>query len=374
MVKNMNSISNKYLLNLQHFADDSSGEKTEKATPKKKQDARKEGNVFQSKEINSAATLLLAVAMLGFWGNRIYVNLGQYTEKLYASMLNPDILNDTNSVSQIMIEAIQTILLNVIPILGAVAIAGVLVGYLQVGFILVPIKVKLSKLNPINGFKNIFSVKSLFEMFKSIAKISIISFVVYSYIKDEMPNIFKFYSYTMQQILAYVSKVTFNIAMRVCIALFVISVLDFAFQKYQYEKNLKMTKQEIKEEYKQMEGDPHIKAKIKQKQREIAMRRMMQDVPDADVVITNPTHFAIAVKYDLGKHSAPFVLAKGQDIIAQKIKKIAGENSVPIVENKPLARLLYKEVEIGQEVPQDLYQAVAEVLAYVYSLKKKNRT
>jgi len=374
MVKNMNSISNKYLLNLQHFADDSSGEKTEKATPKKKQDARKEGNVFQSKEINSAATLLLAVAMLGFWGNRIYVNLGQYTEKLYVNMLNPDILNDTNSVSQIMIEAIQTILLNVIPILGAVAIAGVLVGYLQVGFILVPIKVKLSKLNPINGFKNIFSVKSLFEMFKSIAKISIISFVVYSYIKDEMPNIFKFYSYTMQQILAYVSKVTFNIAMRVCIALFVISVLDFAFQKYQYEKNLKMTKQEIKEEYKQMEGDPHIKAKIKQKQREIAMRRMMQDVPDADVVITNPTHFAIAVKYDLGKHSAPFVLAKGQDIIAQKIKKIAGENSVPIVENKPLARLLYKEVEIGQEVPQDLYQAVAEVLAYVYSLKKKNRT
>lgn len=374
MVKNMNNISNKYLLNLQHFADDSSGEKTEKATPKKKQDARKEGNVFQSKEINSAATLLLAVAMLGFWGNRIYVNLGQYTEKLYVNMLNPDILNDTNSVSQIMIEAIQTILLNVIPILGAVAIAGVLVGYLQVGFILVPIKVKLSKLNPINGFKNIFSVKSLFEMFKSIAKISIISFVVYSYIKDEMPNIFKFYSYTMQQILAYVSKVTFNIAMRVCIALFVISVLDFAFQKYQYEKNLKMTKQEIKEEYKQMEGDPHIKAKIKQKQREIAMRRMMQDVPDADVVITNPTHFAIAVKYDLGKHSAPFVLAKGQDIIAQKIKKIAGENSVPIVENKPLARLLYKEVEIGQEVPQDLYQAVAEVLAYVYSLKKKNRT
>lgn len=373
MVIYMKNIEKKYILDLQCFAGDSSGEKTEKATPKKKQDARKDGNVFQSKEINTATTLLLAVMMIGFLGTKIYTNLGSYTEKIYNTMLNPDIFNDPNNVHKLMYGLIATIVINIVPILGAVAIAGVIIGYLQVGFIITPIKFKFSKLNPINGFKNMFSMKSLFEMLKSVLKISIISWVVYDYIKDEMPNIFKFYNYTMQQILAYVSTVTYNIAIRVCVALFIISVLDFAFQKYQYEKNLKMTKQEIKEEYKQSEGDPQIKSKIKQKQREIAMRRMMQDVPDADVVITNPTHFAIAIKYDSKKFRAPYVLAKGQDLMAQKIKKVAGESEIPIIENKPLARLLYKEVEIGQEVPQDLYQAVAEILAYVYNLKKKTR-
>lgn len=363
-------IEKRYLLNLQNFADGGSGEKTEKATPKKRQDARKEGNVFQSKEMTSAITLLTGVGLVSIWGGNIFTNMGYYTEKIFVNSLNPDTLSDVSSLNKIMIEAVFNIIINVLPILGIVMLTGLFMGYMQVGFLVIPIKFKFGKLNPINGFKNLFSFKSIFEMFKSVAKISIIIWVVYSYLKNEVSNLHMLYTYDLNQSVTYMMDTAFNIAIRVCIALIIISILDFAFQKYQYEKNLKMTKQEIKEEYKQMEGDPQIKSRIKQKQREIAMQRMMQDVPDADVVITNPTHFAIAVKYDLNKHRAPYVLAKGQDFMAQKIKKIAGENEVPIVENKPLARLLFKQVEIGDEIPQDLYQAVAEVLAYVYNLKK----
>jgi flagellar biosynthetic protein FlhB len=366
----MDILKKHYLLDLQHFADGGSGEKTEKATPKKRQDARKEGNVFQSKEMTSAITLLTGVSLVFMWGETIYKNIGSYTENMFRNSLKPSTLNDVSSLNQIMIEAVFTIIVNMLPILGIIMITGLFMGYMQVGFLVIPIKFKFGKLNPINGFKNLFSFKSIFEMFKSIAKIAIIIWVVYSYLKNEVSNLHMLYVYDLNQSVTYMMDTAFNIAMRVCIALIIISILDFAFQKYQYEKNLKMTKQEIKEEYKQMEGDPQIKSRIKQKQREIAMQRMMQDVPEADVVITNPTHFAIAVKYDSGKHKAPYVLAKGQDFMAQKIKQIAGDSDVPIVENKPLARLLFKQVEIGDEIPQDLYQAVAEVLAYVYNLKK----
>lgn len=357
-------------INLQLFAD-SAGEKTEKATPKKRQDARKEGNIFQSKEINSAATLLFAVAILGIMGNSLYMNMYNMMEFVFTDFLTRDYAEGMGNIKKLMTYSAMETLINSLPILAGITVIGLLISYLQVGFLMNPIKVKFSKLNPLNGFKNMFSIKSLFELVKSFFKIFVISYIVASYLKDEMGNISLFYELTIPQTFAYVAELTYNISIRICIGIFVLAIIDFAFQKYQYEKNLMMSKQEIKEEYKQSEGDPQIKSKIKQKQRELAMRRMMQDVPKADVIITNPTHFAVAVKYDKNKHSAPYVLAKGQDIMAQKIKSIGKENEVPIVENKPLARLLYKNVDINETIPQDLYQAVAEVLAYVYSVKKK---
>lgn len=357
-------------INLQLFAE-SSGEKTEKATPKKREDARKEGNVFQSKEINGAATLLFAVALLGLMGNYMFKNMASSMERFFRDYMTVESLSGMGSVQKLMVDVGMEILVNILPMLLGLTVVGLAISYLQVGFLLNPIKVKFSKLNPISGFKNIFSIKSLFELVKSFLKIFVILYIVANYLKAEMGNINIFYELSLPQILAYVAELTYEIGIRICIGVLVLGIIDFAFQKFQYEKNLMMSKQEIKEEYKQMEGDPQIKSRIKQKQRELAMRRMMQDVPKADVIITNPTHFAVAVKYDKSRYSAPFVIAKGQDLMAQKIKKIAGDNNIPIVENKPLARLLYKSVDVNETIPQDLYQAVAEVLAYVYSLKKK---
>ena len=232
-----------------------------------------------------------------------------------------------------------------------------------------PLEPKLSKFNPINGFKRIFSKDSLFELLKSIVKIGIIAYITYSNLKDEANNIFILYEISLNQAIALVGEIILDVGLQIAIVFVLVGLVDYFYQKWKFADEMKMTKQEVKDEYKNTEGDPQIKGRIRQKMREASQRRMMQDVPTADVVITNPTHFAVAIKYDAETSKAPIVVAKGEDFLAQKIKEVAKEHNVQIVENKPLARMLYHNVDIGSEIPPELYQSVAEVLAMVYHMK-----
>ena len=249
----------------------------------------------------------------------------------------------------------------------------VIVNILQVGWKVTgkPLKPKPDKFNPINGMKRIISKDSIFELVKSIIKIALIIYVAYTAIKDDAQKIFVLYDMPLNQALAFCGSVIINAGLKISIVYLVVGLADFIYQKYRFKEDMKMTKQEVKDEYKNTEGNPEIKGRQRQRMREASRQRMMQDVPKADVVITNPTHLAVAIKYDAEKAKAPVVLAKGEDYLAQKIREKAKENGIEIVENKPLARMLYANVEIGEEIPPELYQAVAEILAMVYNMKNK---
>ncbi|WP_066507355.1 flagellar biosynthesis protein FlhB [Abyssisolibacter fermentans] len=357
-------------LNLQLFA---SEEKTEKPTPKKLSDARKKGQVFKSRELNSVVILAVLFVTLNMCSKSIGDILQRFSKLIFEDYILEKNALAVDDIRKLFLMVIMVIGRTVGPLLAVAFIMGLIVNYLQVGFLFTfePLKPKLSRINPLEGFKRILSVKSIVELIKANVKIFLVGYVVFKYVKGEIVNLYKICDMSINNIINYIGSITFGLAIRAVGVLLILAVLDYIYQKWDYHKNLKMTKQEIKEENKQMEGNPQIKSKIKEKQRQIAMRRMMQDVPKADVIITNPTHFAIAIKYDKTMYDAPYVLAKGKDLVAQKIKEVAGDNSIPLVENRPLARSLYKSVEIGQIIPEDLYHAVAEVLAYVYSLKQQ---
>ena len=229
-----------------------------------------------------------------------------------------------------------------------------------------PLQPKLDKFNPVNGFKRMFSKDSLFELLKSIVKIAMIAIIAYTSIRSHLQEIFLLYHITLNQAIALVGSIVIDVGLKIAIVYCVVGAVDYLYQKHKFNEDMKMTKQEVKDEMKNSEGDPQIKSKQRQRMQEASRRRMMQDVPQADVVITNPTHYAVALKYDAGTGTAPILVAKGADLIAQRIKEIARENKVEIVENKPLARMIYTNVEIGREIPPELYQAVAEILAAVY--------
>lgn len=356
-------------LNLQLF----SQEKTEEATPKKKSEARKEGQIAQSKEIGLAAAIVTTFAGLRIFGKSMLDGIIRFTVTTIENYsLNPDVFNSEGIVNLGM-SSMMTLGIVVAPIALISMITGLIISYAQVGFLLTTktLEWKLSRLNPIEGFKRIFSKRSLVELLKSLFKIGVLGYIVYSYILNEIPNILISIELEVGQLAAYLGELVFAIAMRIGLALFVMAIFDYIYQRYDQNKNLMMSKQEIKEEHKQSDGNPQIKSKIKEKQRQMAMQRMMQEIPSADVIITNPTHYAIGIKYDKDLYDAPYIIAKGKDNVAQKIKEIAKENNVAIVENKPLARNLYANAEIGQMIPEELFQSVAEVLAYVYSLNKK---
>lgn len=356
-------------VNLQLFAEDG---KTEKATPKRKQDARGKGQVLQSKEANTALVLLFVFLTLKLLGGYMFSTINSFWVRLMEEYPKQKDIFSTAVLSKLFYESIICISKILAPILAVSLITGLAICYAQVGvlFTTETLKIKLDRINPLSGLKRIFSMRSIAELLKSILKIFFIGYIAYSYIKGEIVNVLNLMGMEPLDSAVYIFSVSINVALRICFALLFIALLDYVYQWWDYEKSLKMTKQEIKEEYKQMEGNPEIKGKIKQKQRQMSMRRMMTEVPKADVVITNPTHFAIAIKYDASIGAAPIVLAKGQDYVAQRIKEIARENKIEIVENKPLARQLFATVEIGEAIPQDLYQAVAEVLAFVYNLKR----
>jgi flagellar biosynthetic protein FlhB len=358
-------------MNIQLFADD--GDKTEKPTGKRRRDARNKGQVVQSKEINSVMILLGVFICIKIFSGYLIKNFKMAMIEPFKYFNDVDKIFKINNINLYIIDVFKSVVLILGPIFLAAAFMGLLASYFQIGFLFTTetLKPNLSRLNFIKGFKNMFSMRALMELGKSLAKLLVLGYIGYSYIRAQANSIAYIYEMNVEQILGYVANVAFNLVIRMSAALFIIAATDYFFQWRQNEKSLKMSKQELKEEYKQSEGNPEIKSKIKQKQREMAMRRMMQDVPKADVVITNPTHYAVAIKYDPNKYSAPYVLAKGQDYLAQRIKSIAKDNGVEIVENKPLARSLYANAEVGDLVPSELYQTVAEVIAYVYNLKGK---
>ncbi|MCM1089663.1 MAG: flagellar biosynthesis protein FlhB [Butyrivibrio sp.] len=364
--------------NLQFFAKDGpGGERTEPATDKKLNDARKRGQVAKSREIANGFGILALFLILRIWVGvigtqflelfaNVYGHIGEMSEFWRGYM--PE--NDAFVLFREMLLTVMTI---IVPIL----LIGFLVAFVsdvaQVKWrpTAEPMKPKLSKLNPLSGFKKIFSVNSLVELVKSIAKIGLIVFVCYNYLKDKWPWLLLLYDMPLLQALQLIGQTVTDLGIRIAVVYMLVAAADYIYQKVKFAIDMRMTKQEIKDEYKQTEGDPQIKGKIRQRMREASQRRMMQDLPRADVVITNPTHYAVAIKYDPEVADAPLVLAKGEDYLAAKIKEIAKENHIEIVENKPLARMLYANVDVGQAVPPELYQAVAEVLAFVYHLQGK---
>jgi flagellar biosynthesis protein FlhB len=354
-------------LNLQFFA----GEKTEKATPKKKQDTRKKGQVAKSQDVNTALVLLVVFGVLSFTGEYLLDGLMSIITFTFNDFTN--ITLSVNYMQALFLDIVKEAALLLSPILVAALVGGLIANYMQVGVLFSPeaIKFKLEKINPIAGFKRMFSLRSIVELLKSLLKITVIGIVVFSVLWGKMDEILILSHKSIGAIAVTIAKLTVQMGLYASVALLVLSLMDYMYQRYDYEKNIRMSKQDIKDEYKNMEGDPLIKSKIKQKQREMAMHRMMQDVPTADVVITNPTHYAICLKYDEEKYDAPYVVAKGVDFIAQKIKLVAKENNVVMVENRPLARAMYNQVEIGDLVPEEFYKAVAEILAFVYQTKDK---
>ncbi|MDQ0156799.1 flagellar biosynthesis protein FlhB [Robertmurraya andreesenii] len=354
-------------LDLQYF----SGEKTEKATPKKRQDSRKKGQVAKSQDINTAVVLLAVFLVLLFGGKYFFDTLLYLFRHTYEQYIGMDITE--NNLQMLFLDILKELVYVLAPIMAIAMVAGVAANYMQFGFLFSTetIQPKLEKLDPIKGLKRIFSIRAIVELLKSILKISVVGVVTFSVLWARKDEILILGQKSVGAGLATIANLTVQMGLIACAALIILAALDYFYQKYDFEKNIRMSKQDIKDEYKNMEGDPLIKSKIKQRQREMAMRRMMQEVPNADVVITNPTHYAVALKYDENKLDAPYVVAKGVDYVAQKIKLIAKENEVIQVENRPLARALYSQTEIGDAIPEEFFKAVAEILAYVYRTKKK---
>ena len=364
--------------NLQFFAQEGpGGEKTEEPTAKKKSDTRKDGKVPKSKELSSGVELIALFLILKFWVGRMGENFMQLFYKIYEKIpayttyWNGRIVQEDYKV---LINGVYLeLLIQLLPffIVGIVIAVGINMLQFKFQVSTKPLKPKFSKLNPISGAKRLFSKEKIVELLKSIAKIILIMAIVYSTVKDDWVYLVQFYGMPLNQAIELIGSVVINMGLKISLVFMIVAFADLFYQRRKFNNDIKMTKQEVKDEYKNAEGDPQIKGKIRAKMREASQRRMMQDVPKADVVITNPTHYAVAIRYDAATGTAPVVLAKGADYVAQKIKEIARESKVEIVENKPLARMLYANVDIGQEVPPELYQAVAEVLAMVYKMQGK---
>ncbi len=365
--------------NLQFFAQDGpGGEKTEEPTSKKLSDARKEGNVAKSKElVNSImlfALFILIKVYVGMLGKGFIENFNKFYNiipDMVATVLGEGL--SIGFTGTVMIEAFKSIIILMIPILavGLVIAVGLDVWQVKWKITTKPLHPKLSKLDPIKGFKKIFSTKALVELLKSVLMIAVVAYVAYTTIKEKYTYILGLYEVSLNEAITIIGDLVTSLGIKISAIFIVIGMADYYYQKRKFRKDMMMTKQEVKDEYKNAEGDPQIKGKIKRKMLEVSRRRMMQDLPKADVVITNPTHFAVALRYDANEAKAPIVLAKGADYLAFQIKEKAKEYNIEIVENKPLARMLYHNVDIGMEIPPELYQAVAEVLAFVYNLKKK---
>ena len=345
-----------------------SQDRSEKPTSKKLRDAREKGNVAQSREIPSVAVLSSSLGVLFFAGPWMLDELIALMRGVYNRAGGFSI--NMENLHSLFWEVFKTNTMILAPLMLVVLTVGVVSNVSQFGFMIIGEKLTpdFTKINPLNGFKRLFSSRSIVELLKSMIKLVIVGGILYAIVNrytDQIPGIMHL---SVGGILNFICHVSFQLVFYTCIVLAVMAALDFAYNKWKHQHDLMMTKQEVKDEYKQREGDPKIKARIRSAQREMARRRMMEAIPEATVVITNPTHLAIALKYEDGM-PAPQIVAKGAGFVAQKIRELAAENDVPLVENKPLARTLYKVVEIGGYIPADLYKAVAEVLAYVYRLR-----
>jgi flagellar biosynthetic protein FlhB len=354
------------------MAEESFEEKTERPSSKKREEVRRKGQVAKSRELPSVAVLLAGLMSMSIFGAYIYSHIQVIMNEAFSLLSLKDLgIPDFMVFSQ---KIITLFIMAIVPLLSVIFITAIFSNIMQVGLMLsgeliIP---KLSKLDPIKGFGRLFSKQSLMELFKSLLKLAIVGSVAYITVKMEMKNVSLLGDMEINSIWLYILITIFKIFIRCTIAMIFLVVIDYAFQKWEFEKKIMMTKKELKDEFKRTEGDPLVKARIRSIQKQMARKRMMQAVPQADVVITNPTSLAIALQYNSAVMSAPKLLAKGSGEIAKRIMELAEKHGIPIIENKELARSLYSLVEIGQEIPPILYQAVAEVLAYIYRLKGKN--
>lgn len=363
--------------NLQFFAKDGpGGEKTEPATSKKLEDVRKEGQVAKSKEIITAVLLMSLFIIIKVYVSTMGTKLIDAFKEIYELF---GIMTDgsgsglpMNLAAGIIRETFVIIINIVAPILIIAVVIAVLGNMLQQKWMVTakPLQPKFSKLSPLNGFKRMFSVKQLVELFKSIAMMIVIGIMVYTTVKKEMNLLLTFYDITLYTALSAIGNIVVDLGIKISAVFLVIGFVDLLYQRHKFKTDNMMTKQEVKDEFKNAEGDPQVKGQIRRKMQEISRRRMMQQLPEADVVITNPTHFAVALKYEPDQGRAPVVIAKGADYLAFQIREKAKEYNIEIVENKPLARIIYHNIDIGMEIPPELYQAVAEILAMVLSAKK----
>lgn len=358
-------------INLEFFAEGAGGERTEAPTPKRREKAREEGQVALSPEIATAFLYLIMFNVFKTFGPRVF---NDFRRVFYISIEQmehaTDILDIRYATKFINYMFLQVVLAS-LPLLLIAMLIGLITNFLQAGWhpTLKPLTPKFSRLSPAQGFKKIFSLQAIMNFLKSIAKLFVIGYVIYSKLKDQINVIPNLFSLSFIDGALYFGNFVIDLGITVGAWFLIIAAIDYAYQRFKHEQELKMSKYELMQEYKESEGNPQVKSKIRQKMQESSMRRMMQAVPAADVIITNPTHYAIALKYDQNGDAAPIVLAKGVDYLAERIKKIGKENNIEIVENKELARTLYSTVDIGREIPPELYQAVAEILAYVFKLK-----
>jgi flagellar biosynthesis protein FlhB len=348
-------------------------DKTEEPTAQRLEDFRKEGQVAQSKELSSLLVLLAAMGVMYGLGPTLAADFLNFMRRIFIEAATVELTADR--IGPLLKLCLSQAAYVVLPIAAAGFIAGALGSLVQFGFLFTwqPLQPQASRINPLSGIQRIFSLATLMEAVKSILKLTAVCTVTYLLLESEIVGSASMMDMDSNQFVSYMSSSAFKLVGGVCVGLFVVAALDFTYQKFRFRKKLMMTKQEVKRDHKQHEGDPLLKARIRSIQRETARKRMMQEVPKADVVVTNPTHFAVALRYDGEKMAAPRVVAKGKDILAQRIKEVARKNGVPMVENVPLARALHKSVKVGGAVPRSLYQAVAEVLAYVYRLKGKTK-
>jgi flagellar biosynthesis protein FlhB len=349
---------------------DQEQERTEDATSRRRDEAREKGQVARSQEIVSVGILVACLLYFYFGSSGMLKSIMELLTHGFRTAAQDELT--IQSFNNLFVDYAFKAFKIVFPIMLTVVIAAILGNIMQIGILFSSESVipKISKIDPIKGLERLFSLRSLVELFKSIFKMCIVGIVAYIVIKGEVSNMIPLMDNSVWGILIYYGRICFKIILTTTVVLVILAILDYVYQRWEYEKSLRMTKQEIKDEYRNTEGDPLIKARIRRIQREIAQKRMMSQVPKADVIITNPTHLAIAIQYDPANMMAPKVVAKGANLIAEKIKQIAAENDVPMVEDKPLAQVLYKMVGIDHVIPEDLYRAVAEVLAFVYNQKK----
>ncbi len=345
------------------------GEKTEEPSAKRRADFRKKGQVAQSKEVQTALLFTIILIFWIFYMPDFWANLSKLLSSIWANLDNFD--GSPNKVFSLTIFLTKEMAFLLMPLFLLVMIIGFFSSVFQIGWLFTtqPLTPDFSKIDPIKGFGRMFAMRALVDLAKSISKVILIGWVAYSTIINNFEEALILVDTSPVAAILFMGRVATLILAKVCGLLIFIAAIDFMYTKHEMEEKMKMTKQEVKEEFKEMEGDPFIKSQIRRIQQEMAQKRMMADVPDADVVITNPTHISVAIKYDTKNMDAPIVLAKGADHIAMKIREVARENEIPIMENPPVARLLHK-IDLGATIPEEMFKAVAEILAHVYSLKK----
>ena len=354
------------------MAEENDQEKTEEPTQQRREDFRKRGQVAQTKELASAMFLFTGVALLYFLSPFYLKTFTELFQMSFGEGLVA-VARQESWVSLVQFAGLKLVMM-LLPLMGVLVVISFASGALQVGFLYneEALQFKPDRLNPIEGFKRVFSLRSVVEGIKAVIKVSCVALIVWVVLRDEVKTLPALQSYSVEQLMGYLGAITVKIVMSVAFFVLVIAGVDFLYQKFELEKKMMMSRQEVKEEMKSREGDPLIKSRIKRVQREMANKRMMQDVPKADVIVTNPTHISVALKYD-ETMVAPKIIAMGADHLAFKIREIAKEHKIPLVENKPLARAMYKTLKVGQQIPRELYTAVAEVLSYVYKLKRRMR-